>query len=215
MADKVNLELIPEDYRNVVNCLYAAAKVFQAFEILGIQANVGSRIPSKDIEFLAKGIALNATLKPQKKPVTPDLRGAEGVIVDPGEPGESPFAQFLGEGYKLCYVRDSWAWFTTQPIAEQWGDDWDDAPYEHNAGSPYEGDSWKIKKVAWEGPFDEPCEGHQNSPYSVKQINSGISPWLKSESWDNPQIKMWAGISLQKFSEIMRESGGCVYAELD
>jgi len=39
---------------------------------------------------------------------------------------------------RLCYVERQWAYFTTRPIAEQWGDDWDDAPYEHNAGEPYE-----------------------------------------------------------------------------
>jgi hypothetical protein len=39
---------------------------------------------------------------------------------------------------RLCYVDRPWAYFTTQPITKQWGDDWDDAPYEHNAGTPYE-----------------------------------------------------------------------------
>lgn len=38
----------------------------------------------------------------------------------------------------LCYVSHPFAYFTTQPVENQWGDDWDDAPYEHNAGSPYE-----------------------------------------------------------------------------
>lgn len=38
----------------------------------------------------------------------------------------------------LCYVCGPWAYFTTRPLADQWGDDWDDAPYEHNAGTPYE-----------------------------------------------------------------------------
>ena len=37
----------------------------------------------------------------------------------------------------LCYVKGPWAYFTTQPLKKQWGDDWDDAPYEHNAGEPY------------------------------------------------------------------------------
>lgn len=42
------------------------------------------------------------------------------------------------EQYKLCYIDDSkGAYFTTQPLEEQWGDDWNDAPYEHNAGPPY------------------------------------------------------------------------------
>lgn len=38
----------------------------------------------------------------------------------------------------LCYVRSPWAYFTTRPLFEQWGDDWNDAPYEHNAGEPYD-----------------------------------------------------------------------------
>lgn len=47
------------------------------------------------------------------------------------------------DAFRLCYVdkeRDgaTIAYFTTQPLAEAWGDDWDDAPYEHNAGTPYE-----------------------------------------------------------------------------
>lgn len=39
---------------------------------------------------------------------------------------------------RLCYVEGAWAYFTTQALDEQWGDDWDDAPYESNAGHPYE-----------------------------------------------------------------------------
>lgn len=39
---------------------------------------------------------------------------------------------------KLCYVKGSFAYFTTQELSKQWGDDWNDAPYEHNAGEPYE-----------------------------------------------------------------------------
>lgn len=38
----------------------------------------------------------------------------------------------------LCYVKEPWAYFTTQPLDKQWGDDWNDAPYEHNAEEPYE-----------------------------------------------------------------------------
>jgi uncharacterized protein (TIGR02996 family) len=41
-------------------------------------------------------------------------------------------------GAALCYVDGGEAFFTTQPLSEQWGDDWNDAPYEHNAGDPYE-----------------------------------------------------------------------------
>ncbi len=38
---------------------------------------------------------------------------------------------------RLCYVTGNCAYFTTQPLEKQWGDDWNDAPYESNAGSPY------------------------------------------------------------------------------
>jgi hypothetical protein len=44
----------------------------------------------------------------------------------------------MKEALVLCYVDGPWAYFTTQPLREQWGDDWSDAPYEHNAGPPYE-----------------------------------------------------------------------------
>jgi hypothetical protein len=36
----------------------------------------------------------------------------------------------------LCYVEGSKAYFTTQALADQWGDDWDHVPYEHNAETP-------------------------------------------------------------------------------
>ena len=40
---------------------------------------------------------------------------------------------------KLCYIdpHDRSAWFTSCELDKQWGDDWNDAPYEHNAGEPY------------------------------------------------------------------------------
>lgn len=40
--------------------------------------------------------------------------------------------------YKLCHVERNFAYFTRLPLDEQWGDDWNDAPYEHNAGTPYD-----------------------------------------------------------------------------
>jgi hypothetical protein len=41
------------------------------------------------------------------------------------------------ENAVLCYLDENWAYFTTQDLDKQWGDDWNDAPYEHNAGPPY------------------------------------------------------------------------------
>lgn len=41
------------------------------------------------------------------------------------------------EEYKLCYVEDNFAYFTSKDLSEQWGDGWGKKPYEHNAGIPY------------------------------------------------------------------------------
>ena len=121
----------------------------------------------------------------------------------------------------LCYVEGSWAYFTTQPLGKQWGDDWNDAPYEHNASEPYEwrkyngerGEGrWEIIKVAFEVDLSEPCDGHVNSPYSVEQINRMATPWLRS--WEGfPVIHIWAGTSLDEFKRIIKAADGRVFVE--
>lgn len=116
----------------------------------------------------------------------------------------------------LCYIDGPWAYFTTQSLQQQWGDDWDDKPYEHNAGNPYgphEGDKpWEIVKVAWDGDFFAPCDGHLNSKWSVKDINNKCVPWL-SRPYDKP-LNIWAGTTLSKFKKMIREGGGSVYVEV-
>lgn len=119
---------------------------------------------------------------------------------------------------KLCYVDECWAYFTTQELSKQWGDDWNDAPYEHNAGPPYvsykeDEPKWEIIKVAWEGAFDTPDEGHTNSPYSVEQINAGVVAWLRSYRWCKKQIIIQAGVSLEEFKELIKAGGGTIYEE--
>lgn len=109
----------------------------------------------------------------------------------------------------LCYVSGPWAYFTTKKLEEQTGDDWDDAPYEHNAGPPYrpcwhrregrgspgqglcdcdpckrdwdgETPRWRIIKVAWDGVLEEPDAWATNTPWSVDMINAGAEPWLRT-----------------------------------
>lgn len=121
----------------------------------------------------------------------------------------------------LCYVDGPWAYFTTRKLSEQWGDDWNDAPYEHNAGTPYdysehdrkEGHApWEIIKVAWDGDFEPPSEGHYNSPWSVEQINAGAVAWLRTSRWRTGKpVIIPAGTTLERFCEMMREGGGTVY----
>lgn len=122
----------------------------------------------------------------------------------------------------LCYVSGPWAYFTTRKLSEQWGDDWDDAPYEHNAETPYtyheidkkaEIKPWKIVKVAWDGDFESPSDGHTNSPWSVAQINAGAVAWLRSISWGKKKkpIVIPAGTPLNLFCELICKGGGNVY----
>jgi len=121
---------------------------------------------------------------------------------------------------KLCYVDMPWAYFTTQDLDKQWGDDWDDAPYEHNAGEPYEyGDHqkkeglepWTITKVAidvWD--MKQPCDDYDNSPYSVQAINAGACAWL-AQLYTKDPLCIPAGTTLADFRELIHKAGGVVY----
>jgi len=57
-------------------------------------------------------------------------------------------------------------------LEEWWGDDWDDRPYEHNAGTVYEEFVSGYKDIAFD--FDdvvfEPCVGECNSPYTKEDM---------------------------------------------
>jgi len=131
---------------------------------------------------------------------------------------------------KLCYVEGNIAYFTTQDLDKQWGDDWDDAPYEHNAGLPYlpsvyyyaDGRSeknirdwnkdgtpkWEIIKVMFEADLYTPCNNAINSPYSVQDINNGKVAWLKSF---NKEFYIYAGVSIKEFKRLVELSGGNIY----
>lgn len=119
--------------------------------------------------------------------------------------------------FRLCYVDGSFAYFTTQELSEQWGDDWNDAPYEHNAGTPYEWSEsykaakWEILKVAFEGSFRTPDSGVENSRYSVQDINKGQIAWLENERWEKRPIRIFAGTTLDEFTSAIKSSGGKVY----
>ena len=119
--------------------------------------------------------------------------------------------------FRLCYIVGDWAYFTTQALTEQWGDDWNDAPYEHNAGRPYEwrddGEPWEILKVAFEGRFYRPCDGTINSAWAVRDINAGAVPWLEAWGDDGPGSTLMAGATYDEFVEFVERHGGTVYVE--
>ena len=128
---------------------------------------------------------------------------------------------------KLCYVNGAWAFFTTrEPFTDQWGDDWNDAPYEHNTEDPYEWRDYmaergiapyKVVRVAWRcDRLDTPdCLDPPNSRYSVEQINAREVPWLHDPKYgERPRVReavVWAGATLQEFIEIIEGRGGTVY----
>lgn len=129
---------------------------------------------------------------------------------------------------RLCYVEGSFAYFTTQLLTEQFGDDWNDAPYEFNAGLPYEPlhdplcscsackddwnedgtPKWEIVKVAFDGLFKQPCDLYR--PYSVVDINQRGIPWLQ-----NDEVKIYAGMSVWGFVYRIIKAGGEVYQRVN
>ena len=150
----------------------------------------------------------------------------------------------MTEEYKpvLCYVSEPWAYFTTQKLHKQRGDDWYDIPYEHNAGTPCEPcwhnepehvakqgklcdwsickrewtedgqPRWRIVRVAYDGPLATPRDGHFNSPYSVDGINRGQEPWLRCPERN---VFIMAGTTLDAFRRLVVEAGGHVYERRD
>lgn len=136
----------------------------------------------------------------------------------------------------LCYVSGCFAYFTTQELSKQWGDDWDDAPYEHNAGEPYkpvksykflnksnstweEGSdytdgkpNWEIIKVAFDANLVEPSEGAYNSMYSVEQINKQHIAWLR-DKYGSSGVAILAGTTINQFIKLVKQAGGTVYLE--
>ena len=137
----------------------------------------------------------------------------------------------IKEQHVLCYVSGGAAYFTNQPLDKQWGDDWDDVPYEHNAGRPYgwqdtkwdhkkrgfvpnDEPPWVITEVHWSGPFVTPNEHHNNSPYSVENINSGRVAWLQSPNWGSHGVNIYAGTTLEDFIRLVKSVGGRIWTEL-
>lgn len=108
---------------------------------------------------------------------------------------------------KLCYIRDNWAWFTDQPLDAVWGDDWDDRPYQDNAGDPYSVPNFSYIKIAWEGPFIV-----TGGNWSVQDFNSGKVAWLVEDYIRSVKTEsILAGITFRDFVNKIISFGGCIY----
>lgn len=127
--------------------------------------------------------------------------------------------------FKLCYVEGGRLWFTSCPLDKQTGDDWNDVPYEHNAGQPYEWqehtelERYEVKWGYFMGLFLDPAEfsNRANSPWSVDMINTGIVPWLRSSSYpfSGQDVKIFAGESPAKVASKIISAGGELWVPLD
>ena len=102
---------------------------------------------------------------------------------------------------------------------ESWhGDDWDDTPYEHNAGQVYDEFVCGTRDIAF--PFDsavlEPCCGHMNSNWSKEDMVARrvpciivVPPHLLAEaSWKDDDFDYWvgaAGVQRYYFGDAMED----------
>jgi hypothetical protein len=93
------------------------------------------------------------------------------------------------------------------------GEDWDRKPYECNAGDPYVEEPWISFKVAFDGDWAQPKYGHWNSPWSVEQINKKMVPWLRTQTYADKQIAIFAGTPLLEFCKLIKEGGGNYYLD--
>lgn len=121
----------------------------------------------------------------------------------------------------LCYIDDErhLAYFTTQALEDQWGDDHEDVPYEHNAGPPYayspdyDGKKgippWRIVVVEFLATrLCSPAYGVLNSAYSVRDINARKVPWLRPQEDGETEVIIWAGTPLTAFYELIKQAKG-------
>lgn len=88
----------------------------------------------------------------------------------------------------LCYVDEfNTAYFTTQSLDKQTGDDWDEAPFQSNAGEPYTSPDgeWEIYKVKFEGNFMR-YDYREVSVNTLNQAPAISRAWVYLPEWCDP-----------------------------
>jgi hypothetical protein len=91
---------------------------------------------------------------------------------------------------------------------DYWGDDWDNVPYEHNAGLVYA--RYIQGYVEFAFPLDfaiiEPCYGWANSPFSKEDMKNRKVPCLEIST--DPEIKIYFGDNIDEISKQITGLGG-------
>ena len=90
----------------------------------------------------------------------------------------------------------------TDDLEKWWGDDWDDAPYEHNAGTVYDEyvSGYRDLLFTYDWLVLEPCDGAFNSEYSKEDMIKrrvpciiAVPPEMQGDSWDENSFAHWIG----------------------
>ena len=95
--------------------------------------------------------------------------------------------------FYLGYKDDEWGWTNKnykdqtgktpdwlKPSDDYYGDDWDDASYEHNAGRVYDEFIQTVRIYYYDTDWKiiEPCDGEINSKYSKEDFKNGKVPCI-------------------------------------
>lgn len=125
--------------------------------------------------------------------------------------------------------QEMYAYFTPLPLDEQWGDDWNDAPYDCNAGCPYDDVTDEVKEsekfpglkyvtksheiTIIQVPFKiksfntrYPKDWGYNCPFCVDDINRGAVAWIYDFNYQNKKaVCIHAGINPFDFINKVKE----------
>lgn len=98
--------------------------------------------------------------------------------------------------------QELYAFFTPLELDEQWGDDWNDAPYDCNAGYPYDTDDNTKEITIIQVPFvvksynyNLPSAYGYNTPFCVLDMNQQACAWIHDSAYDKNTHK-YKGVSI-------------------
>lgn len=95
-------------------------------------------------------------------------------------------------------------------LKDYWGDDWNDIPYEHNAGTVYDEFISGYIDMAW--PYDscvmEPCNGCCNSAYSKNMFKKREVPVIAVRHIDGEPPNSW---EYERFTDFITNVSEKIY----
>ena len=115
--------------------------------------------------------------------------------------------------WQLCLVKGNCAYFSKDKPSDVYGDDWNDAPYEHNAGEPY-GFKFPYFKVYFSAGLIDQTYMQTNSRYSVNDLNDRDCKhyWLRTDPCNvyinRFSIEIYTGILFSAFVRLVELVGG-------